>query len=121
MSEAYFIESVMFRRIFFIFDQKWPALAKREISEKLAIFVKMSLTKVRFYTLQCALLELLFKLKFFFRKNCTHFSNKQRIGGYHRLTSYNDLENRNMLVTPRLSTRIARTDFSMIAKSRKRV
>ena len=43
-------------------------MAKREISEKLAIFANMSVTKVRFYTLHCALLELLLKIKHFWKK-----------------------------------------------------
>ena len=67
-SEITIIESVSLRRIFFIFDQNWESLGIRDISEKQAIFAKMSVTKVRFYTLRCALLELLFKLKHFLIK-----------------------------------------------------
>ena len=63
-----YIESVSLRRIFLIFDQNWESLGIRDISEKQAIFAKMSVTKGRFYTLRCALLELLFKLKHFLVK-----------------------------------------------------
>ena len=73
-SEITIIESVSLRRIFFIFDQNWESLGIRDISEKLAIFARMSVTKVRFYTRRCALLELLLKLKHFSKKLRTHFN-----------------------------------------------
>ena len=43
------VESVKLRRIFFIFGQLWASLGIREIGEKLTIFAKMSVTKVRFF------------------------------------------------------------------------
>ena len=76
-SEITIIESVSLRRIFFIFDQNWESLGIRVISEKLAIFARMSVTKVRFYTRRCALLELLLKLKHFSKKLRTHFNMLQ--------------------------------------------
>ena len=64
-SEITIVQSVSLRRVFFIFDQNWESLGIRDIGEKEAIFAKMSVTKVRFYTLLCALLEFLLKLKHF--------------------------------------------------------
>ena len=82
-SETTIIRSVKLRHIFFIFDLSGESWGKREISEKLENFAKMCVSKVRFFTLRCALLELVLKSSIFSEKLRTFF-NKRRIGGYHK-------------------------------------
>ena len=71
-SEISIIGLATLRQIFFIFDLNWESLRKRVISEKRLIFTKICFSKVRFFTLPCALLELLLKSKDL-RRNCAHF------------------------------------------------
>ena len=54
-------------------------LSIREIGEKLTIFAKMSVTKVRFFTQHCALLELLFELKHFSKKVHTLLKRQRKV------------------------------------------
>ena len=81
-SAVTFIESVKLRHIYYIFDKFLESLSIREISEKLTIFSIMSFTNVRFFTLYCALLELLQELKHFSMK--AHIFKVPEIGGYHK-------------------------------------
>ena len=68
-SQGIIVESAKLRHIFFTFDQFWESLGIREISEKLAILAIMSVTKVHFFTLHCAFLELILELKHFSKKD----------------------------------------------------
>ena len=77
-SEISIIGLATLRQIFFIFDLNWESLRKRVISEKRLIFTKTCFSKVRFFTLPCALLELLLKLKQFSTKLRTLFEAEKK-------------------------------------------